>query len=281
MFPTDALPFAARYEFVRSEKITVLKPVLVTAPGHPVFSSFMNAYEKIFTLDEERETAEGFERVLELNTDISARKQFGPFQEFILLLMCGDTIAAAVNFILFIYENGQYDPFGASCQVNFIMTVEGYRELGAGTLLVKLTDELLEHYRFLYAAVLPATFITIEQNNPQRMTPAQRSADFLSSGICPQRRMRWWTERGFRKADIDYFQPALNSRSSPCDYLDYYIRINSRHDKQNCIARAVMLEHLRRFFSVSIGKTENPETVSKSIETISCSLENKSVIFLQ
>jgi hypothetical protein len=104
-------------------------------------------------------------------------------------------------------------------------------------------------------ASAPLTFVTIEQNNPARMTPEQRRADLEAAGIEPDRRLRWWANKGYRRLDFPYQQPPLSPDVEACAYLDYYARVPGDPDRRlRSLPADILAEHLRRFFFVSVGK---------------------------
>jgi hypothetical protein len=98
-------------------------------------------------------------------------------------------------------------------------------------------------------------FITCEQNNPSRMSAEQLQEDFEAGGIVPAARLKWWQKKGYRRLDFRYEQPPLYPGADPCTYLDYYARVSDESRSGiDSTASAILLEHLRRFFFVSVGK---------------------------
>jgi hypothetical protein len=92
-------------------------------------------------------------------------------------------------------------------------------------------------------------------NDPGRMTAEQVTADAIAALIDPAERLAWWHKQGFRRLALPYLQPPLQADKEACTYLDYYIRATAPADAQlGTIPAAVLQEHLRRFFTVSVGK---------------------------
>jgi len=136
--------------------------------------------------------------------------------------------------------------------------VPDFRGFGIGGLLLADLYAKLEAFAHEHGAQAGAhTFVTCEQNNPTRMSAQQLADDLAAAGIDPYDRMRWWRRRGFRRLQFDYCQPALGAGQEPCRYIDFYVRFEGRDSETDAaIPGSVLLEHLRRFFYVSVGKFE-------------------------
>ena len=233
--------------------------------------AFYDLYSRIFTLSEEREPIEGFRTVLRLSHDKTVAREFGPLSERITLAIDNATgaVAGATNFIYYGFGGGWdlYDVAG-SCQLNFICVDQAHRTRGIAPLLLRDMEEKLAAFaREKVPQSHGYLFITCEQNNPHRMTPDQLSADIRDSGMQPNDRLAWWMRRGYRRLDFSYRQPPLNASLKACTYLDYYIRFPDNKDRATLPA-AILAEHLRRFFFVSVGKLEidmnaNPEWIAQ------------------
>lgn len=89
------------------------------------------------------------------------------------------------------------------------------------------------------------------------MTPRQLADDVEAALIDPYERLSWWQKRGYRRLAFDYCQPPLSARQEPCDYIDYFVRVlDLQCDVPHALPASVLLEHMRRFFFVSVGKCE-------------------------
>ncbi|HTW33737.1 MAG TPA: hypothetical protein VMD53_03890, partial [Rhizomicrobium sp.] len=53
----------------------------ISSPTAKTLKGFYALYSRVFTLEEEREPIEGFERVLSLNEDSETQTSFGPLRE--------------------------------------------------------------------------------------------------------------------------------------------------------------------------------------------------------
>ncbi|HET9395619.1 MAG TPA: hypothetical protein VFO36_06145, partial [Nitrospiraceae bacterium] len=140
----------------------------------------------------------------------------------------------------------------------------------------RLLAHLDERMRGFIAARAPhaakAFFVTCEQNDPSRMSADQLEDDLKAAGIAPATRLAWWRKRGYRRLDFRYEQPPLHPDADPCTYLDYYARLSDGEPSANdSIGSAVLIEHLRRFFFVSVGKfafdmNKNPQWLRQKRE---------------
>lgn len=225
----------------------------------PNLSKFYELYASVFVLEEEREPIDGFATVLAFNTVDGIQREFGPFYEPILTLRDPATndLLAAANMTLYAYpELGPVYGFEASCQLHFLLVREDLRGLGLGGRLLTAVEALLAAFAGRHlGASNPRTFMTCEQNNPARMTSSQIEQDARVSLIDPLERMAWWRKRGFRRLDFSYVQPPLSVNHGPCTYLDYYAkRCNAASRDLASLPAPVLLEHVRRFFFVSVGK---------------------------
>ncbi|MGF6508217.1 hypothetical protein [Paraburkholderia sp. 32] len=238
-----------------------LELIDIVRANDPLLARFFDLYERIFTLEEEREPIEGFQTVLDFNEDALVQKEFGPLSERITIAVEPDSrsVVGATNYVFYGYPGPADDRenFGASCQLNFICVDEGHRGLGiAGGLLEDLEKKLTRFAGSLNRPGRVKAFTTCEQNNPLRMTAEQLAEDMRSALIDPEERLGWWYRRGFRKLQFEYTQPPLSPEVPPCEYLDYYIRfvLQDREPDPASLPSRLLLEHLRRFFFVSVGK---------------------------
>jgi GNAT superfamily N-acetyltransferase len=239
----------------------------ITNPQDPRLPEFYELYGKVFTLPEEREPIEGFRTVLGLTADPAVARDFGPISERITLAIDPATgkVIGATNYIYYGYGEA-WTEYGAaaSCQLNFICVDPKHRGRGVAPRLLRDMEEKLAIFA---EGAVPASrgflFVTCEQNNPARMTKDQLAADIRDSGMDPNARLAWWVRQGYRRLDFAYRQPPLNPGQDACAYLDYYVRFPDGRDRPGLPA-ALLAEHLRRFFFVSVGKLQvdmqaNPE----------------------
>jgi GNAT superfamily N-acetyltransferase len=229
----------------------------IDTPADPLLPAFYDLYAQVFTLPDEREPIEGFASVLVFNDDAAVQRVYGPFREPILVARdprSGEIVAAG-NFTLYAYPGSVY-AFDASCQIHFLMVREDMRGLGIGSYLISEVEKAIAAFAQRHCGLdRPRAFMTCEQNNPVRMTRDEILADARAALIHPYTRMNWWRQRGFRRLDFEYMQPPLSPEHTPCTYLDYYARpSNATPETISSVPSDVLMEHLRRFFFVSVGK---------------------------
>lgn len=232
----------------------------IDSPDDPLLRNFYRLYESIFLLHEEREPIEGFSSVLRFNSSTAIQRDFGPLYEPIVALRDPTTnsMVAAASFTLYAYPHlrAEYG-FDASCQLHFICVSEELRGLGLAGHLLATIEAMMEVYAERYSDTKPVrTFMTCEQNNPEKMTPEQIEEDARAALIDPLVRMSWWRRRSFQKLDFTYMQPPLSSSHAPCMYLDYYAKPCNGARGLHCLPAPVLLQHIRRFFFVSVGKLQ-------------------------
>lgn len=247
---------------------------VIDTPSSPLLQPFYALYERCFPLEEEREPLEGFKTVLAFNTDDDVQGLYGPIHEFVLVVRVpgSDTCVAAANFAVHAYPEPQRAPggFDGSCQLNFLCVEPSLRAIGLGQFVLGEVDRIVRRtLANRTGRAAPRYFTTIEQNNPLRMSGEQIEEDAAAALIDPYDRLRWWSRRGYRKLDFSYVQPPLSLAHEPCLYIDYYVRFSNQADAASgTLDAAVLLEHLRRFFFVSVGKFEidmarNPQWISQ------------------
>jgi GNAT superfamily N-acetyltransferase len=243
----------------------------IAEPDDSRLTAFYDLYSRIFVLEEEREPLDAIRTILRLNREPAVQAEFGPLREQIAVALDPATGAAIglANYILYAYPRaaGRFD---GSCQLNFLCVDPGHRGRGlAGRLLEHVDERLRGFVAAETGSSSPLAFITIEQNNPARMTPEQRRADLDAAGIAPERRSRWWAAKGYRRLDFPYRQPPLSADVEACAYLDYYARVPGDADlRVTSLPADRLAEHLRRFFFVSVGKLAvdmeaNPEWLAQ------------------
>jgi GNAT superfamily N-acetyltransferase len=227
------------------------------APDETLLEKFYDLYGRVFTLPEEREPVDGFATVLALNGDVTVQRDFGPLEERITLATDADgRVLGATNYILYAYPDSAFD-YAASCQLNFICVDDMARGRGIAGQLLKKLEEDVKHYAGMKAPLRPqAAFITCEQNDPALMTPQQLADDKAASGIDAQARLAWWVHRDYHRLDFRYRQPPLNPGQEACEYLNYYVHFVPNGAAPHRLPAALLKDHLRRFFFVSVGKLE-------------------------
>jgi len=232
----------------------------IDKPQSHFLPCFYALYEKTFPLTEEREPIEGFNAVLAFNKDADVQSGFGPLYEAITIARergTGKTVAAA-NYAIMSYPAGQHAglDFDASCHLNFVCVDAEVRGAGLAQLLLDYVDRrVVEVVSRETGVKAPRVFLTCEQNNPDRMTREQIETDAAAALIDPLQRTRWWSRRGYGRLDFQYEQPPLSPEHTPCKYIDFFVRVPGTGAKEfQSFPAQPLLEHLRRFFFVSVGK---------------------------
>jgi ribosomal protein S18 acetylase RimI-like enzyme len=238
--------------------ISKLEFIDIDRSRSPLLQDFYALYEKAFSLAEEREPLSGFETVLAFNQHAQVQAGFGPFYEAITIVRDYKTVIAAANYTIMSYRSPQRARIGfdGSCQLNFICVDKTVRGVGLARALLNHVDtRISDVVSSETAAAAPRVFITCEQNNPARMTQKQIETDAAAALIDPLERTRWWSKLEFSRLDFPYEQPPLSVQHQPCAYIDYYVRIpNEDMGSRRSFQTRPLLEHLRRFFFVCVGK---------------------------
>lgn len=270
----------SREAYIRSLVMTT-----IDRPDDPRLAAFYDLYQAVFPLDEEREPIDGFKTVLALNGDEAAQKGFGPFYEPVLVLTepNSDVPVAAANLSIYTYAGAHAEHgFQGSCQLHFLLVREDLRGLGIAAELLTAVEAMLGELAARDTGKRDVrTFMTCEQNNPQRMDASQIEADARAALIHPTARMNWWRKRQFRQLDLDYVQPPLNAGQKSCDYLDYYARAtNNSSAELSALPSGIVLEHIRRFFFVSVGKLRGDMATDPDWLKIAANLKSRREVAL-
>lgn len=241
--------------------VQALQAETFDSSASPLLEPFYLLYERCFPLREEREPIEGFARVLDLNRDEQAQERYGPSHEFVTVAKreASPDIVAAANFIVMPYDRTSRDRYGftGSCQLNFLCVAPEVRGVGIAQHMLDHVDAIVARkLTDVTAEARPAWFTTIEQNNPGRMTQEQIERDAAAALIDPAVRGQWWSKRGFRKLAFNYVQPPLSAEHDACTYIDFYAQLAGAAKSADALPAAALLEHLRRFFFISVGKLE-------------------------
>jgi len=221
-------------------------------PASPVLADFFSGYDRAFVLPNEKEMLEGFEECLGLNLGASYARlsgEYGAYCEVVFTVHAsGDgSRRGGGNFIAY--------PVGAEARtvamnLNYVFVDREFR--GAGVMRRILAGLPMIVSQFLRPAAPAdiAHLIFFEQNDPLRVSPEDYALDSRHAGLDQVDRLVIWDRMGARLLDFDYVQPALSDDQAPDDTLLYSV-IGARGKGLDA---CVLLEHLRRFFGISVLK---------------------------
>ncbi len=242
-------------EFCGSLNLTV-----IDNPDDGRFKETYDFYAGFFPLEEERDTLPGFRRIMALNFDADYQHRMSPFRETWIMahLADGETIAG-VNFAIYTMPGDVVHRYGvgSTLHVTYIFVKKEYRSLGVAGYLLRKMEEYAAHW---VATVSPhgeaagGTVILCEQNAPELMSPEEYFADCIDAGIDQCDRLAWWDRKGYKRLNINYVQPALNCGGNPCEALT----LNMKTATRTTIQGGLLLEHIRRFFELSVLKGSDP-----------------------
>lgn len=241
----------------------------VNRDGDPAFPQIYALYEKIFTLPEERDTAENLQSILEVHHDANNQARFGPSEECWIYARDPATkeVVGAVNIVAL----GVTDPEAAkhadaTMHINYLFVDPKYRTMGLGRHLLERADA---RARDIVAREMPdksadtlRLFTFTEQNSPAKMTMAEYMQDNLSAGIDQCDRRNWWERQGYNQIDFPYVQPALSEDQDPCTGLDLCVK-GAEGAK---LPSSLLKYHFHRWASCSImgGEDANEDETFRS-----------------
>jgi len=226
-----------------------LKITQINVPHHPEFTDFYDLYVNIFTLPEEQDTPKGFDIAFGLSKDSELLQKFGLFEEVIIMVREPKTneVVGASVFTLYKMPQNIVQKYGVdgTSHIVYIFTQSRLRRMGVGKMLLGLTEEYVSKSigsdRILYFC---------EQNAPRFMSIMQYISDNKNAMIDQCDRLKWWEHRGFRQLGFRYIQPPLEEGGEPCTNLT----LNVLAPDWSEVPSEIILEHLNRFFEISVLK---------------------------
>jgi GNAT superfamily N-acetyltransferase len=239
---------------------------VISRKGDERLKKVYSLYLKLFTLTEERESYEGFESVLELMDKEFLFDTYGKWEEGWIVLEDPDSgiVIGALNFDNFSTPGHILSNYSISgtCHIIYLFVHPSFRKLGVGKILLDLLYSRAEGF-----SQSKNVIYFCEQNNPELMDKSSYSKDKIGSEIDPKERLKWWENRGYHVLDFRYVQPSLEKGKKPCKWLT----LNVRSEDRSCIPSEIIIEHLKRFFEISIFKGKdatNDETFAMQIEEL-------------
>lgn len=233
-----------------------------------VFETFFAAYDNSFVLENEKEGSSGFAECLALNEGAGYQalcSRYGPFREFVVVVRDPSaTVLGGLNFITFPLPDPDGTEHLLSLNLNYIFVVPSQRGRGVFRSLVsELPDLALALFRHTNMGDVPAEWDAhqptvhafIEQNDPYRMTPQDYLLDTQATGVDQLARIAIWARLGAKIIDFPYVQPALTVAQKADPNLVYAVL----GTKASSLHPALLCQHLRRFFAISVLKGGDPD----------------------
>lgn len=218
------------------------------------FSGLYDFYSTFFCLPDETETLDGFEKVLDLNTDKNLLEKYGKFEEawFYLRTKENNEMVAGVNFATYFANTDlrRKQDFCGTVHVTYIFVKNEYRNLGLANYLLELVYE----YSRKFMGEAGSIVYFCEQNAPEMMSATEYFEDNLCALVDQCDRLIWWDKRGYKRLDFNYVQPPLNPGQNPFNNLTLNVKSPFRSE----IIGAIVAFHLERFFAIAVLKGSDP-----------------------
>ena len=200
-----------------------------TSPASPVLREFYEAYDRAFTLPNEKETLAGFAECLGLNhgdayATLAAR--FGGFREYVAVIRAPQTgePIGGMNFIAislahlrtaqaqFLSVNLNYIFINAKARNRgyFRGVMSDFPEAACALFARSNAPDAL-HAANGSASTGRRVYAFIEQNDPVRMSREDYLRDTQASGVDQISRIVLWGRLGAKIVDFPYVQPALSA----------------------------------------------------------------------
>lgn len=219
-------------------------------------------YKEIFVLKDGGETLNGFLADLSLNEDKKLIDKYGPFKELWISLSHNKKIIGAINFSAYLMPANVRNKTGISVtnHIIYILVDHAYRNHGIGKQLLNLAENYSKNFvrDSLHINLKNINLLSFcDFSNPELMTLKEYEQDSENSQIDPCDRAIFWCNHGFKQVEFNYILPPLNNRSKSCHLLTLNVRSN-----KSKISGELVLEHLRRFFEISVLKEKNLKNYS-------------------
>lgn len=210
----------------------VVQPVhFLNQSDDPQLLQIYDLYEKMFPIDEERETLAGLRACLDCNKRKDLHDRFGGFEEswFYSKGQTG-TVIGAIN--IFLCDLNGMNAQGAM-HINYIFVNELQRKAGLATQLYQAAKD-----------------------HAQSRWKSESFYSFCEQDLINQQSLSFFNHQGFSTLDFPFVQLALNDKAAPCRILHLRAKIpNNRTD----VPSAVLLQYLQFFFSISVRKGQDIE----------------------
>ena len=225
----------------------------VTHLDSPLFKAFYALYEAAFPIDDEREAPEALTVIQDLNLDLAAQAEHGPYREVVIAIRAWEGGPVIGGHVFGMTSSDAHRVAGYSASVQAIYAFLDPRVRGRVPM-----RRLVDHARRLatdtfglpgFVETMPPP-VLLEVNNPLRMSAPEIELDTHSSGTSPFRRYLFWQRSGFSPLAFSYVQSALRGDAEPVRYLDLFCT----RDSGPGLPADVLAEHLRTFVSMSVLK---------------------------
>jgi hypothetical protein len=219
------------------------------------FRQFYDGYDQAFVLPDEKESASGFEAALELNHGVAyaaLANEYGPFREICFTFHDQQRFVGGANLFATAFRPNSSEAI-ASSNLNYIYVDRYMRGQGYFASMVSGLRALVPDL-FQFSGSSSKVLMFVEQNDPFRLSEAQYDLDTQTSGVDQFDRIAIWAKAGARLVDHPYVQPRLSADQSP----DQTLALSLIGEAGSRLSACVLLEHLRRFFAISVLKGSDP-----------------------
>jgi len=257
--------YSTKENFLNNLSVNIIKTA-----AHKDFPELYEFYTSFFTLSDETETFEGFEKALILNKKRELQKQYGNFEEAWIYLKEPEKkkIIGGVNFSVYKSKNIIEKKYWGTVHITYIFVDADYRSLGVAKYLHKLAIKHGEDFIKTKDAVL----IFCEQNAPELMSVTEYFTDNINARVDQCERLIWWHKLGYKRLAFNYKQPPLNKGQSVCNNLTLNIKSNKKK-----VPATLIVFHLERFFNLAVFKGDTSRRDSSYTNQINFLKRNNSI----
>lgn len=219
------------------------------------FRQFFDGYDRAFVLPDEKEGAPGFKAALDLNHGAAyatLADKYGPFREICFTFHDQQRFVGGANLFATAFRPHSGQAL-ASSNLNYIYVDRLMRGRGYFAAMVSGLRRLVPDL-FQFSSSSSQALMFVEQNDPFRLSQAQYQLDTQTSGVDQFDRLAIWAKAGALIVDHPYVQPRLSEEQSP----DQTLTLSLIGEPGSGLSACVLLEHLRRFFAISVLKGSDP-----------------------
>jgi len=229
-----------------------LRVHLINKSNNKDFRQLYDFYTSFFTLPEETESYEGFEKTLLLNSKVELQQKYGRFEEAWIYVKDAEnnTIIGGINFSIYLPLDAHFESYALSgtAHIIYIFVKPEYRSLGVAHYLLSLAEA---HVATFAKSKYPLLYFC-EQNAPELMTAESYFNDNINALVDQCDRLVWWDKLGYKRLAFNYVQPPLNIGQEAC--VDLTLNVKST---LSSIPTQIVLFHLERFFDLAVFKAHD------------------------
>lgn len=218
---------------------------------------FYIKYDKIFTIEDEKETMAGFSTLLELQHDkrAMALSKYGAYEEWFVVFQHQGVDIGGMNFSIIQVRGDMGTGPAVGIHSSYAFLDPSHRGKGYSKVMFRVVREIAARYQ-------GRQFVLFEMNDALRMPGPQLKRDMNSSGLHPVDRWAVSASWGAKVLCFPYIQPALSGTGKPEDGLVLFCM------EGEPLSAIHLHQHLETFFNLSVLKGADCRLIPEAEEQL-------------